>query len=84
VSTGRVIRRFSGHAARVNGVAFNAESTVIVTGSYDATVKVWDCRSQDQAPIQTLKEAKDSVTAVQVCDHRILCSSVDGCYRMYE
>lgn len=84
VSTGRVIRRFTGHASRINGVAFNAEATVITTGSYDATIKFWDCRSHDQAPIQTLKESTDSVTGVQVVENRILASSVDGHVRVYD
>ncbi|KAI9355109.1 WD40-repeat-containing domain protein [Zopfochytrium polystomum] len=84
VSTGRVIRRFTGHTARINGVAFNKDATVIVTGSYDATVRFWDCRSQDRAPIQVLNESKDSVTSIQVVDHQIVAGSVDGHFRLYD
>jgi mitogen-activated protein kinase organizer 1 len=44
VATGKVIRRFSGHGARINSVDMNSDGTVIVTGSYDATIRCWDCR----------------------------------------
>ncbi len=36
----------------VNCVSFNEESTVILSGSIDGKVKVWDCRSRKMEPIQ--------------------------------
>ena len=29
---------------RVNGVDFNEQGTVLVSGSFDATIRIWDCR----------------------------------------
>ncbi|TPX70416.1 hypothetical protein SpCBS45565_g01741 [Spizellomyces sp. 'palustris'] len=84
VGTGRPTRRFTGHHQRVNAVAFNAEATVVVSGSYDASVRCWDCRSNSRTPIQVLEDAKDSVEAVQVLDTEILTGSVDGCVRIYD
>ena len=53
VSSGRVLRRFSGHTQRVNAVAYNLnDSSVLVSGSYDTSVRCWDCRSRSSAPIQ--------------------------------
>lgn len=52
VSTGEAMRKFRGHAARVNCLAFNEESTVILSGSVDGTVRVWDLRSRRNDPIQ--------------------------------
>ena len=36
----------------VNCVKFNEESTVVLSGSVDGTVRAWDCRSNKQDPIQ--------------------------------
>ena len=52
VTTGQSLRKFRGHAARVNCVCFNEESTVILSGSVDCTVRIWDLRSRRNEPIQ--------------------------------
>ena len=52
------------HQIAVGGGRHAAD--VYLTASYDATVALWDGRSSDVKPIQVLKEAKDSVTDVQV------------------
>lgn len=36
-------------------------------GSFDTTVRLWDCRSQNTAPIQIIEDCKDSVMSLQVC-----------------
>jgi len=62
----QIIRRFRGHAGRVNCVEFNEESTVILSGSVDSSIRAWDCRSRKQSPIQIMDDAKDSITSLQV------------------
>ncbi|KAJ3177161.1 WD repeat-containing protein 83 [Geranomyces variabilis] len=85
VATGRPIRRFTSHHQRVNAVAFNQDATVVVSGSYDASVRFWDCRAANAyKPIQVAEHAKDSVEAVQVVQHEILTGSVDGSIRVYD
>ncbi len=44
VVAARVMRRFSGHHQRVNDVAFNKEGSIVLSASYDASVRIWDCR----------------------------------------
>jgi len=47
VSTGQIIRKLRGHELRVNTVTFaGEESSVIVSGSYDKTMRFFDCRSR--------------------------------------
>lgn len=80
--TAKVLRQWHGHTAVINSVAIAAD--VFATASYDATVCLWDGRSNNHRPIQTLKEAKDSVTAVYIMQDIIRSASVDGCVRSYD
>ncbi|EPZ34027.1 Glycoside hydrolase, family 37 domain-containing protein [Rozella allomycis CSF55] len=77
VLAGRIVRKMSGHTHRVNSVAINSESSLVFSASYDATVRVWDLRSNNRQPIQILNEAKDSVSSVCVNDHEILTGTYD-------
>jgi WD40 repeat protein len=47
----------------VNCVRFNEESTVVMSGSVDTLVKIWDCRSRSQEPIQQLEDSKVPILA---------------------
>ena len=44
VATAKTLRRFLGHTHRVNACDFNADASVLASGSYDATVRIWDCK----------------------------------------
>ena len=85
VATAQTTRRFAGHAGRVNACAFGGEGdSVIVSGSFDGTVKVWDTKSRSDKPIMTFTEAKDSVSCVHVAGHEIYAGSIDGRVRVYD
>jgi mitogen-activated protein kinase organizer 1 len=85
VQTGQTVKRWSGHAGRVNRGVFAGEGdSVVVSGSYDGTVKIWDVKSSNYKPIMTLTEAKDSVTDVAIFDAEIISGSVDGRVRSYD
>jgi hypothetical protein len=59
VATGKSIRKIRAHAGPVNAVRLNADATIAVSASYDATVKCWDLRSQQREPVQVLNDATD-------------------------
>lgn len=42
LASGRKIKSMTGHTASIHSLSFSAESTVLVSGSADATVRVWD------------------------------------------
>lgn len=72
------------HTQRVNSVAFSGNDAVLVSGSYDTTVRVWDVRARSAAPVQTLADARDAVACVAVAGPAIYAASVDGCVRCYD
>jgi hypothetical protein len=41
-------------------------------GGYDRAVKVWDCKSRNYEPMQTLLQAQDSVAAVAISQFEII------------
>ena len=84
VLEGVTLRRFSAHLQRVNAVAMNFDGSVVASGSFDTKVHLWDCRSLGYQPIQTLKDAKDSISSIQIVQHEILVGSVDGFFRIYD
>ena len=85
VATAQTLRRWNGHAGRVNSCAWGgAEESVAVTGSYDSTVKMWDTKSRSERPLMTLTDAKDSISSVQVTGWEIVAGSVDGRVRTYD
>ncbi|KAL8656345.1 MAG: hypothetical protein Q9210_000335, partial [Variospora velana] len=53
-------------------------------GSFDATVRLWDCKSQSTKPIQVLDDSKDSVSSLHVLGHEVVTGSVDGRMRLYD
>ena len=85
VASGNVIRKFRGHDLKVNTCVFaGEESSVIVSGSYDKTVKIFDCRSRSFDAMQTMAEATDSITSLAVRGHEVLSACVDGYVRRYD
>lgn len=85
VATAVTTRRFAGHAGRVNAVAFGGEGDgVVISGSFDGTVKVWDTKSRSDRPIMTFSEAKDAVSSIAVHGHEVFAGSIDGRVRVYD
>ena len=88
----KVLHRYTGHEGRVNDVAL-LNDDLYVSASYDGTVRLWDGRDRSKyTPLQTLREAKDSVTKVSVPRRlhqrdnspRLCTASVDGTVRVYD
>lgn len=52
VGTGKILRKYRGHAGTVNCVKYNEDSSVILSGSTDNSVRIWDCKSRKLEPLQ--------------------------------
>jgi mitogen-activated protein kinase organizer 1 len=58
---------------------------VLISGSFDASVRMWDVRSQSGKPIMVLGDARDSVSAVLAGEgYEVFSGSVDGRVRCYD
>ena len=64
IATGSIIKNFSGHNARINTVAMNKEENVIISGSYDGTMRFWDLKQSKSIEIDCCKHFTDSVTKI--------------------
>ncbi|KAL4742117.1 WD40-repeat-containing domain protein [Aspergillus similis] len=87
VEQGITMRRWDGHNARVEAVQFAGEDdAVVVSGSADTTINIWDGRSNAHKPIQTLTEASDTVSSLHVHmpTYSIASGSYDGRVRVYD
>lgn len=88
VASSSILRRFSAHEGRINDVRFAAEGNVLVTGGFDATLRMYDLRAQGAwRPIMESKEASDAIQAVAVGagDNAVIrTGSVDGVLRTYD
>ncbi|KAJ5181176.1 hypothetical protein N7472_011136 [Penicillium cf. griseofulvum] len=87
VEQGITTKRWSGHNNRVEAVQFAGDGdSVVVTGSADTTINLWDTRSTSYKPIQTLTEATDTVSSLHVHmgSYSIASGSYDGRARIYD
>jgi WD40 repeat protein len=48
--TGTLVRNFRGHTGLVSSVAFTSDGQLLVSGSRDGTVKVWDLTHLEKMP----------------------------------
>ncbi|KAJ2743479.1 WD repeat-containing protein 83 [Coemansia sp. BCRC 34301] len=86
VSQAKLTRKLADHSQRVDCVAISDNGSIVVSGSFDKTVRVWDTRSTSTplALLQVLKESKDGISSLALTPTEIVASSIDGCVRTYD
>jgi mitogen-activated protein kinase organizer 1 len=82
VSKGKVVTKLQGHQKKVNTICWNYTNHIIVSGSEDTTVKVWDIR--EKYPIETLSGGSDSIIKVGCNSDQIISGSADGYLQTYD
>ena len=84
VTTGKTIRKFEGHTSRINTCAWNSDCSILASGSYDTTLRLWDCKSGSNHCVEEIKGFRDSVSKVVIKDYQIIASSIDGSIRSFD
>lgn len=57
---------------------------ILVSGSIDGKVRLWDVRTRSYEHLQELDDCKDSVTYIDLNSQQILVSCLDKRVRLYD
>lgn len=78
VQTGQLLDQLSGHEGPVSCLAFAASGDILVSGSWDHTVRIWSIfgRSQTSEPLQLQTEVLD--VAIRPDARQLAVSTLDG------
>ncbi|KAK5709559.1 hypothetical protein LTS12_028070, partial [Elasticomyces elasticus] len=67
------INRFTGHSNGIMCLQF--EDNILATGSYDATIKIWDTETGEE--LQTLRGHESGIRCLQFDDTKLISGSMD-------
>jgi len=84
VATGVSVNRWRRHLGRINAIAINDESNIVLSGGIDKHAYAWDRRSKSINPVQSLNEAKDSVISIDSHKWFVITASLDETIRIYD
>ncbi|MFQ3591599.1 MAG: serine/threonine-protein kinase [Gemmataceae bacterium] len=83
-TTGREVKRFSGHCDAVRSVAWSADGRQLLSGGEDKQVLVWE--TERGTLLQRFHNHRGPITTLRVCPDgkRALSASRDGCLLLWE
>ena len=77
-------KKIDAHTQRINALALNGDAIVLASASYDQKVHLWDLRTTNRNPIETLSDCKDSASSIAISREAIVVGCVDGVLRTYD
>jgi len=83
IETGEVVQEYLGHSSRINSAAFNSDGTLLVTGSADATIRLWE--TETGRLVRVFEGHSGQVRTVMFSDDdlTILSSAADATIRLW-
>jgi len=77
-------RSFVGHSADVYAVHAQGPASLLVSGSKDRTIRVWDSRTPDGRCASTLRAHTGAVLDLKLRGNRVVSASMDKTVRMWD
>lgn len=69
----------------MEAVAWGGEGDgVVLSGSFDASVRVWDVKGNGGRPVMVFDEARDAVGCLAVVGKEVFAGGTDGRVRVYD
>ena len=84
METGEELKKYEGHSDRVHSVVFSADGTIIVTGSSDNTVRIWNVETEKE--LKKYEGHSDPVNSVALSadGKKIISGSWDKTVRFWD
>ena len=83
IETGEVIQEYLDHSDRINSAAFNSDSSLLVTGSADATIRLWETQTGKLLTVFEGHSGQVRTVMFNYDDQTILSSSADATLRLW-
>ena len=77
IITGQLIRTFQGHTDSVTALAFYQNGRLLVSGSWDGTIRIWDLQS-GQEILPKLLTDQQRVNSISISADRLIASGPDA------
>jgi transcription initiation factor TFIID subunit 5 len=62
LGSSRPIKKMTGHQGQITSLSFSAESSVLVSGSLDSTVRCWDVKSAGGEKSSSMRDESDAAS----------------------
>jgi len=84
VSTGHVLKTFTGHSADVTGLAFSPQNDLLASASNDQTLKIWSLQSKTELHSLSGHSANINCVAFSPDGHWLASGSTDSTARIWD
>lgn len=79
-----LLESYDEHTEGINCMEVSEDNTILVTGSDDKHIKVWDIKSEPVKCLGTLEGHEDYVTDLKIEENFVLSASADGTIRKWD
>jgi len=84
IETSQHTESFVGHEGDVYALHAHGPSSLLISGSKDRTIKVWDTRAPSEGCVSTLRAHTGAVLDLKLRGNRVVSASMDKTVRMWD